>query len=191
MSAQEVALLEKLIRASDPLALADYAHEYEAAMTPTAVAALVVRPTTVAAITFWNGENPLGKDLVLDRIFALNLVTTAAETFASLWYCVHEAMSKPTNDIVTLLGTGDGRVQGSNVIVDQGATVINDGWFPAGIGSQAEAAGVLPGGLLEWEVKGRIKVPPGHGLSLHVVSGVVGDTFQPGAAWHRTQRQGH
>ncbi len=188
MSAKTDELLRELIEVSGPLAKARLAGEYESALAAVAVAGLVVRPTTTAAITFWNGESPGGKSLVMDRIFTHNLVSTTAQAFFGLWYCIHRQMAEPTNDITTLRGTGDGVGPNVNtVFVDVAATVKNDGWFPAGIAGEAEEVGVLPGSIAEWEVQGRLIVPPGAGMSLQVVSGVVGDTFTSGASWWRTQ----
>lgn len=187
MSSRTDELLEKMAANIAPFNYARLAGCHESAIQTSATAALVVRPTTVAAITIWNGENQGGKTLVMDRLFSFNLVTTAAQTFASLWYCCHLEMAKPTADIITLRGTGDGREPDMSVVVDVGATVLNDGWFPVGIPSEAEAAGVLPGGCISWDCQGRLIVPPKHAISLQVVSGVVGDTFTSGASWWRVQ----
>ena len=182
-------LLQKLLDNREPYGLAGLAGEHESAMQTAATAALIIRPTTTSAITIWNGENAGGKSLVLDRLFTFNLVTDTAQSFASLWYCMHLEMTKPTNDITALRGTGDGRTPDNGmVIVDVAATVLNDGWFPCGTPSEGEEVGALPGGVIEWEVRGRLVVPPKHGISLQVVSGVVGDTFTSGASWWRTQR---
>ena len=188
MSSRTDELLEQLAANIAPFNFARLASCHESAIQTAATAALVVRPTTVAAITIWNGENRGGKSLVIDRLFSFNLVTTAAQSFASLWYCLHLEMAKPTNDITTLRGTGNGREpDNSGVIVDVGATVLNDGWFPVGVPSEAEEVGVLPGGCISWDCTGRLVVPPKHGISLQVVSGVVQDTFTSGASWWRVQ----
>lgn len=186
MSTKQEELLERLLTEQGPLAFARLAKDYESAMNANAQAALVVRPTTVAALTIFNGENLGGKSLVIDRIFSFNLVSTAAQARSSLWYCNHLQMTKPTNDITTLRGTGDGREPvNSLVIVDENATVLNDGWFPCGNWGDVEPTGVLPGGSMEWECNGRLVVPPQHGLSIQVVSSVVGNTYQSGVAWRR------
>ena len=181
-------LLEKLIAAADPLALARLAKYHESAIQTAATAALVVRPSTVAAITIWNGESLGGKSLVVDRIFTHNLVSTAALGFWGMWYCLHLDMTKPTNDITSLRGTGDGREpDNSMVVADVSATVLDNGWFPCGIAGAVESTGVLPNGVTEWECRGRLIVPPSHGLSVQVVSSVVGNTFTSGASWWRVQ----
>lgn len=189
MGAAELAILERIADQTGPYARARRAHEHESAIAASAIAGLVVRPSTTAAITFWNGEQKGGKSLVIDRVFTHNLVSTTAQTYFGLWYCMHlDNMAKPTNDITALRGSGDGRISDNSVvIVDVGATVLNDGWFPAGVSGEAEEVGVLPGSLAEWEADGRLVVPPGAALSLHVVAGVVGDTFTSGASWWRTQ----
>ena len=182
-------LLGELVRNDGPFGNARLAGSHESAIQTAATAALVVRPDTVAAITIWNGENPGGKSLVIDRIFSFNLVSTAAAAKSSLWYCHHlVGMTKPTNDITALRGTGDGRIpDNSNVIIDVGATVLDNGWFPCGNWSDVEATGVLPGASMEWECRGRLVVPPTSGLSVQVVSGVVGNTFTSGVSWWRVQ----
>lgn len=188
MSIETNELLRQLLASTGPLKYARMAGEHESAIQTAATAALVVRPTTVAAITIWNGENQGGKSLVIDRIFTFNLVSTAAAGFFGMWYCNHLEMTKPTNDITTLRGTGDGREpNNSTVVVDVGATVLDNGWFPCGFPGQVEATGVLPGGIAEWECMGRLIVPPKHGLSVQVVSSVVGNTFTSGVSWWRTQ----
>lgn len=188
MSTRTDDLLQALLDNRGPLVNARLASAHESAIQTTATAALVVRPSTVAAITVWNGENQGGKSLVVDRIFSHSLVTTAAEGYGGMWYCVHLEMTKPTKDILLLRGSGDGRESGAGVVtVDAGATVLDDGWFPCGGNIQAEATGVLPCGNLEWETNGRLIVPPRHGISVQVVSSDVGETYTSGLSWWRLQ----
>ncbi|HUX03030.1 MAG TPA: hypothetical protein VMY35_18885 [Phycisphaerae bacterium] len=188
MSTRTDDLLEALYDNRGPFAYAKLAEFHESAIQTAATAALVVRPSTTAAITIWNGENIGGKSLVMDRLFSHQLVSTASAAFCGLWYCLHLEMTKPTNDITTLRGTGDGREPvNSLVIVDVAASVLNDGWFPCGGGLECEPTGVLPGGNLEWECNGRLIVPPHHGISLQVVSSKTSETFTSGASWWRVQ----
>lgn len=188
MSTKMEELLQRLLEEHGPLGYARMAKDHESAMQTAATAALVVRPTTVAAITIWNGENQGGKSLIIDRIFSFNLVSTTAQARSGMWYCNHLEMTKPTNDITALRGTGDGREPNNSlVVVDVGATVLDDGWFPCGNWSDVEPTGVLPGAVMEWEARGRLIVPPRHGLSVQVVSGVTGNTFTSGVSWWRKQ----
>jgi len=188
MSTVTDGLLADLLAKVGPLGKAKMAGEYETAMTTSAVAGLVVRPTTTGLITIWNGENYGGKSLVMDRLFCFQLVSGAAQSLYTMWYCNHLAMTKPTNDITALRGTGDGREpDNSMVVVDVGATVLDNGWFPCGGSGEAEATGILPGGGTEWECNGRIIVKPKAGISMHVSAGTINEDFTVGAAWYRTQ----
>lgn len=190
MSKAEAATLRKIIDAQGPLGNARLAQYHESAITVTAAVGLVDRPTTLAHVTFFNGEAPGGASLVMDRLFIFNLVTTNnAQAMYQMWFCNHTEpinVAKPTNDIATLRGTGDGREPDvSTVRIDAGATVVDDGWFPAGGWGECVEAGVLPGGGTEWECKGRLIVPPKSQLSIAVSSSTNTDTFTCGASWWR------
>ena len=191
MSQADTLLLEQILKAQGPLGYARMADEHESAMSTAAVAALIVRPTTTALITFFNGEGNNGKSLVIDRLFAFNLVTGTAQAMFSLWYCNHTQpinVAKVANDIVTLRGTGDGREPDNGTVrVGVDLTVLNDGWFPIGNWGEGEEVGALPGAAMEWECNGRIIVRPKSALSLHVVSSTVAEDFTVGASWWRTQ----
>jgi len=157
-------------------------------MATAAVAALVVRPTTTAAFTLFN--NHPSNSLVIERAFAHWLVSTAAQTFASIWLCSHPVgMTKPTNDITARNNTGGKVAGGSSAIADNGATVVADGWFPWGTQAETSATGVLPGAASIAEVDGRIIVPPSGAISMHVVSGLVGDTFTGGFHWFEVPKK--
>jgi hypothetical protein len=153
------------------------------AMATVAVAALVVRPTTVAMATLRNQSTD--KVLVVERVFAHNLVTTAAEGFSHIWICSHPAgFGTVTNDITVRNSTNGKTAGGSSTFFDNGATVDDDGWFPwPDVIGQAEAAGVLPGAAVLANVNGRIMIPPTGGMSMQVVSSVVGNTFTAGFHW--------
>ena len=190
MASKTEELLQELIDVSDPYRKARRAGEYESAMATSAIAGLVVRPTTVAAITFHNRAQSGGKSLIIDRLFSHCLVSSAVQTFFNLWYCMHpnDVVVIPVNSITTLRGSGDASGDDlGNVFVEVGRTVVNDGWFPCGREGTVSASGTTPQGTSEWEVDGRLVVPPGASMSLHVVSALTGDTFTSGASWYRTQ----
>ena len=180
------------------LALPKYdldAAEHESVIATAALAALVVRPTVTAGISLWNPADPGGKDIVPDRLFTFNLVSAAAQSFFSLWACIHLVSTKMTNEISALRGTGDGREpnQGSPMVEIE-ATILDDGWFPVGPSGETEEVGVLPGGVIEWDNimpngNPRLIVPPQHAISLHVVSSVVTDTFTSGLSYWNTMRR--
>lgn len=153
----------------------------------TATACLVVRPSTTAAITLWNGEGTGGKSYIVDRIFTHCLVATAGTEFG-LWACVHPAgMTKPTADIpstaVNLTGT-TGKVYLGNgmAVVDVGATVVDNGWYPFGMQGHVTTV-TTPGGNIEADIGGRIIIPPQAALSIQVVGSHISNTFTSGIAW--------
>lgn len=154
------------------------------AMNTAAAAALIVRPSTVSNFTLYNNESAGGKMIVPDRLFAFNLVSTAAQARSGMWYCVHPTgMTAPTNDItVRKSSRGDSAVV-TKSIFDNGATVVDDGWFPCGNWADVEPTGVLPGAIMEHKFEGRVIIPPTAALSAQVVSSVVGNTFTMGLSW--------
>ena len=155
--------------------------QYWATMATSAVAGLVVRPSTVAALELWNGNQPGGASLIVDRLFSQNLVATAVNSAAGLWAQVTTTKAAPSTASLAVVG-GYGKAYGGNVINAVGTTVVANGWFPFGpeyIASNAAA----PGGSWEAIVQGRLIVPPQCSLCIHVVGSIVGDTYCSGASW--------
>ena len=191
MSTKTDDLLQAILDAQGPVGYARLAEYHESAMTTAAVAGVVVRPTTAALIRIYNGERVGGKSLVMDRLFCFQLVSAAAASYYTMWYCLGHPpinVAEPTNEIVTLRGTGDGRsADNGTVHVEVDATVVDEGWFPCGGAGPVEATGVLPGGGTEWECHGRLLVPPRHCLSMHVSASSVNEDFTVGASWWRMQ----
>jgi hypothetical protein len=155
-------------------------------MSVTAVAGLVVRPTTVCALELWNGYNAGGPTLIIDRLFWFNLVSTNVIEGFSGWAQVTAAKVTPASAGLVMRGNSGKPYQGSAVNAI-GTTVIDSGWFPWGNAISKGAGGVVPFGGIEARVEGRLVVPPGCSLCLHVVSSLVGDTFTQGASWFEEQ----
>ena len=148
------------------------------AMATSAVASLVVRPSVTAMATLFNNTS---KNMVIDRVFAHNLVA-AADCVSTIWLCVHPiGMTAPDNDI-TVRNSTRGKSAGTNGLFDNGATVVDDGWFPWGKDSTVVTV-VTPGGVLEAAIAGCIILPPTAALSVQVVSSVTTATFCPGFSW--------
>jgi hypothetical protein len=149
------------------------------AMATTGVAPLVVRPDTTAMATLFNNTT---KNFVIERVFAHWLVP-AAVTTACLWICVHSVgMTAPTNDI-TVRNSTSGQGTTPEGLFDNGATVVDNGWFP-----WFQDAYVLtvttPGGVLQGDVAGRIILPPTAAISMQVVASTAGvNRFCGGFHW--------
>lgn len=159
-----------------------------ATMSTAAVAALVVRPSTVAAFEIFNGYAAGGKSLIVDRLFWFQLVSTAVGESFTGWAAVTAAKAAVTSGSFTVRGN-TGKGYGGPVIAAAGTTVLDSGWFPWAVGSAkvAEATSVIPFGGAVANVEGRLIVPPQSSLCLHVVASVVGQTFTQGASWYEEQ----
>lgn len=157
-----------------------------ATMSVSAVAGLVVRPTTTAAFEIFNGYAAGGKSLIIDRLFWHNLVSTnVIESFTG-WAAVTAAKAAVTSGSFVVRGFS-GKAYGGPVIAAASTTVLDSGWFPWGGGFTKGAGGVVPHGAICAEVNGRLIVPPQCSLCLHVVSSLVGQTFTQGASWYEEQ----
>lgn len=150
----------------------------------SAVAGLVVRPSVTAALELWNGYS--AKSLIIDRLFSHNLVSTNVIESFTLWAAVTAAKAAPSTASLVVRGN-TGKAYSGAVINAVGTTVVDSGWFPWGNGFTKGAGGVVPHGVITAEVNGRLIVPPGCSLCLHVVSSLVGQTFCSGAGWYEEQ----
>ncbi len=161
------------------------------AIATAATNALVVRPSTVAQFTLWNGESAGGKSYVIDRLFTHNLVSTNALSFFGIWACVHpKGMTDPGEDVAasaTNVTGNSGKVYDGNAVVGVGETVIDNGWYPWSFSTEVTTATVLPGAHISVDVEGRLIVPPQGGLSLTVVASLTTQTFTTGCSWFEVQ----
>lgn len=158
-------------------------------MSTAAVAGLVVRPGTTAAFEIYNAYAAGGKSLIIDRLFYFNLVSTNVIESFSGWAAVstpNRVAAAPTSGSFVVRGNA-GAAYGGAVIAAASTTVIASGWFPWTNAIQKGAGGVVPFGAQIAEVNGRLIVPPGASLNLHVVSSLVGQTFTQGASWFEEQ----
>jgi hypothetical protein len=134
------------------------------AMAGTAVACVIVRPTTTAIISFFNNT---AKNFVIERVFAHNLVSIANGQFG-IWLCVHPiGTTAGTNDVAPRNST-IGSAAATEGVFDAGATVADNGWFPWGE-SQTSVTATVPGSLAQALVNGRIVIPPTAALSCSCV----------------------
>lgn len=153
-----------------------------------AIAGLVVRPDTVAALTLWNGE-PAGSKrcYIVDRLFSHCLVSGNEEGRFMIWACIHPAGKAAVTSELAPAATNFigsfGKTYNGRAIVELGATVADNGWFPWGYSTDYEKTGVLPGSAVSVDVAGRLIIPPTGAISLHVVSSINDATFCSGLTW--------
>jgi hypothetical protein len=155
-------------------------------MTVTAAAGIVVRPSTLAALELWNGSptTNAGLSLIIDRLFFFNLVSTAVVEGFSGWAQVATTKAAPSSAGLAIRGNSGKQGYTGLAVNAIGTTVLDNGWFPWGNAYNKAAGGVVPFGAISAEVNGRLIVPPGCSLCLHVVSSLVGETFTMGAMWY-------
>ena len=152
-----------------------------ATMATSAVAALVVRPTTTAAFELFNNNVAGGPSFIIDRLFSQWLVSTAAAASAAIWAMVTAPKSAPSSASLAVTGNY-GKSYGGNAVNAVGTTVVANGWYPYGP-SVSGSGTATPSGSWEAQIEGRLIVPPQCSLCVHVVASLVGDTFCSGASW--------
>lgn len=151
------------------------------AMSTSAVASLIVRPSTTAMLTLYNGG---AKHLVIERVFSHALVSIANCQFG-IWLCSHPVgMTAPTGNNISVRNSTSGLDAGgsSGTVIDTAESVADNGWFPWG-NSNTQVVATVPGGIVEAQIGGRIIVPPRAGLSLQIVANTAVVTNTNGFHW--------
>ncbi len=115
-----------------------YANKVWAVQDQTTTAGLTAPPTTTAGLTM---QNPTGSGRVY-IVFGVSFigdVTPAAIEQVTIWHCAHKLAAAALTRDITLQATGAGCIMGmaalqgaydGTVILDRGATVVDDGWVP-------------------------------------------------------------
>lgn len=158
-----------------------------ATMSTSAVAGLVVRPSTTAAFEIFNNYPSGGRSLIIDRMFWFNLVSAQVAQGFTGWACVTAPKAAVTSGSFVVRGSS-GQAYGGPVIAAASTTITDSGWFPWAVGStKAIEATVTPNGGAVAEVDGRLIVPPQCSLCLHAVAQTTASTFTQGASWYEEQ----
>lgn len=154
--------------------------------TATLFAPLVAVPTTTAALELQNHPSS-GKLMVVDSLFAEQILATAAAQEYGIFAMVAQAkaaISLTALDIFAL--NGDAKVAGAlgtDIITGVGTTVIANGWRTWGPPHGGALAAATPMGSWEAPINGRLLVPPGASLCIHVVGSLAtASSFHCGAS---------
>lgn len=160
------------------------------ARTSTAAAPVVAIPTTAALIGIWNGEPDSGKSYVIDSVFVIQVAVTAA--VQNIGILANISLSKiPTaiaNTIAPLPLKGGARYGGAAKIAVGITLNAEDGavanWMP--LGPTPSPSNTLQiGTIVDYDVKGKIIIPPGGQFSLSALAGAATATsIQIGFRWH-------
>ncbi len=158
--------------------------------TATAFTPVAAVPTTTAALEIFN--NTAGNSsitLVIDSIFAFQLLSTAAVQTYGTWAMVTTQKAAPSNTALDIFSQS-GRPKytttaASRVISAINTTVVANGWRPYGPVAPFSLAAATPGSSFVGEVSGRLLVPPGCSLAVTVAGSVAtASSFQVGVSWY-------
>jgi len=159
-----------------------------------AIAAVVAIPTTAHMFAIYNNEPDGGRSYIIDWISAVNIVSTAVSSSATLLANVgqiREAIptdAMPAGALRKANGLGSGNDTKVRAILNATALPAGTGvaanWFPASP-TFAKSGAVATPGYGHWQpVDGRYIVAPGRYFALHVLANVVGETFLVQVGWH-------
>lgn len=155
--------------------------------TATLFAPLVAIPTTVAALEIYNNYAALS--LIIDTLFASQVVSTAASQTYAIYACVSTQKAAPANTALSIFSSNGRAVRATTaaggVIAGIGTTVVANGWRPWGTVQAWGTATATPGNSWHVDIEGRLIVPPGCALLLHIMGALAtASTFQVGASWY-------
>ncbi len=150
-------------------------------------------PTTTTALEIFN--NTTGQSavaLVIEDIFAFQLLSTAAVQTYGVWAMVTTQKVAPTNTALSIFSQSGLPLQAttaaSRIITAVNTTVVANGWRPYGVVQAWGLAAATPGNALVGPVDGRLIVPPLCSLCVTVVGSIAtASSFTCGASWAELQ----
>jgi hypothetical protein len=153
--------------------------------TATLFAPLVAVPTTAAALEVYNNGSRV---MVVSSLFADQILSTAATQTYAIYAMITTTKAIPTLTALVLNSlSGKALITptaASEIVTGVGTTVIANGWRPYGAVQAWGTAAATPGNSWEAVINGRLIVPPGCSICLHVVGSLAtASTFQCGLSW--------
>lgn len=149
-------------------------------------AAVIAVPTTAAILGLQNGEPDGGKSYVILAVGGIQIASPASMCTLAL---IHSPqIAKPgtalTADVTVIknLKARYGVAYPGNAILDNGPTVVDDGWFPLGKPSALNIASLF-GANIWHDVDGMVVVPPGAVWALSCIANAVTVTVQIAVVW--------
>lgn len=144
--------------------------------TSTLFAPLTAVPTTTAALEVWN-QTTSGVDLVIDTLYAEQILATAAAQSFAIFAMVTARKAVPSLTALSIVSpSGQASYTptvGTPIVTGVGTTVVANGWRPWGMPIANGTAAATPMNSWHAEVNGRLIVPPGCSLCLHVVGSLA------------------
>jgi hypothetical protein len=141
-------------------------------------------PTTTAGLTMQNPQGS-GKIYVVLAVFGENDVNAASEESFGIMHCVHKnAAAALTRDITVIAGyLAGGGVYPGSVVLDAGATVVDDGWTVVGNSAAENSKASAAWGQLFVPLMIPVVVKPGGSYSLEAVSTSATTEVALGIVW--------
>ena len=147
-------------------------------------ACVVAPPTTASILAIQNGEADGGKSYVFMALGAINIVNVASLSDFGLLYSIQ--LIKPatalTSDVTPTAMKPRVGTYGGNALVDNAATVVDNGWYPIG-NSNINNLATVPGATIWIPLDGLIVIPPGGVLALSAIGSTTAVTVQISATW--------
>ncbi len=155
--------------------------------TTTLFAPLVARPGTTAILEIYNNATS-GMTMSVDDLFAEQILSTAASQTYAIYAMVSTQKAVPSLTALSVQSSSSRAfyttTASSKVVTGVSTTVVDNGWRPWGSVQAWGTATATPGNGWNAPVDGRLIVPPGASLCLHVVGALAtASTFQVGAHW--------
>jgi hypothetical protein len=164
--------------------------------TTSAIASVQAIPTTAVLFALYNNAPDGGRSLVIDWMAAQNVASTAVANQAQMLALVGQVReAAPTDAALTIKKCNGYGQAGPDTVVRSilnatalpTTTGVAANWFPVGPNGVKTGVTALPGYGMYQALDGRFIVPPGRYFAMHVISSVVGETFQGFIGWHEKQ----
>lgn len=150
--------------------------------TTTLFAPLVAIPTTVAILELYNNGDRL---LMVSDLFAMHVLATAVVQTHAIYATITTQKAAPTLTALVVNSLSGKALKtttvASELVTGVGTTIINNGWRPWGNLQNFNLGAATPGESWSVPVDGKIVVPPGASLGLHVAGALAtASSFQMG-----------
>lgn len=158
----------------------------------TAIAGVTAIPTTAINCAFHNSDPDGGRSMIIDAIFSIQaaIASAAFDQFGMIW-----VLTQTREATLTDAGLIPRKLNGVGASSDTAAYIVVPaetleavggvaiGWMPVG-NSVNTSVNTLLGAMLWQDIDGKIIIPPGRTLGLHMMVSEVTPTFNMGIMWH-------
>lgn len=160
--------------------------------TSTLFAPLVAYPTTTAALEVYNNSTVAGRHMIISELYASQILSTAATQTYAIYAMITTAKAVPTLTALSVFSNGGKAIvtptAAGEIVTGVGTTVVANGWRPWGAVQAWGTAAATPGNSWSVPVNGKLTVPPGCSVCIHIVGSLAtASTFQAGLTfdWDR------